>query len=150
MRDVFTIASSIIYLRSCLSVQLPLARIVAYLAGSDYTTYDGVSKSFRTGSMTKYPLTFGITHCEATERVMVAKLTRLTHRIAIQMHLVAESCTMSRSRSRRPVRKLLDTPSYIDLFCFVLGLYCDCFLKDEQTGLSGDFFKVGIEILNNF
>jgi hypothetical protein len=42
----------------------------------------------------------------------VAKLTRLTHKIAIQLHLVAESCTICGSRSRRPVRKLLDTPSY--------------------------------------
>jgi hypothetical protein len=39
---------------------------------------------------------------------MAAKLTRLTHKIAIKLHLVAESS----SRSRRPVRKLLDTPSY--------------------------------------
>jgi len=27
---------------------------------------------------------------------------------------VAESCTISSSRSRRPVRKLLDTPSYFN------------------------------------
>jgi len=38
---------------------------------------------------------------------MVAKLTRLIHKIAIQLHLVAESC------SRWPVWKLLDTPSYV-------------------------------------
>jgi hypothetical protein len=38
---------------------------------------------------------------------MAAKLTRLTHKIAIQLHLVAESCTIYSSRSRRPVRKLL-------------------------------------------
>jgi len=37
---------------------------------------------------------------------MVAKLTRLTHKIAIQLHLVAESCTVGSSCSRRPVRKL--------------------------------------------
>jgi hypothetical protein len=43
---------------------------------------------------------------------MAAKLTRLTHKIAIQLNLVAESCTICSSRSRRPVRKLLDTPSY--------------------------------------
>jgi hypothetical protein len=43
---------------------------------------------------------------------MEATLTRLTHRIAIQLHLVAESCTICSSRSRRPVWKLLDTPSY--------------------------------------
>jgi hypothetical protein len=43
---------------------------------------------------------------------MVAKLARLTHKIAIQLHLVAESCTICSSHSRRPVRKLLYTPSY--------------------------------------
>jgi hypothetical protein len=42
---------------------------------------------------------------------MAAKLTRLTHKIAIQLHLVAESCTICSSRSRRPVQKLLDTHS---------------------------------------
>jgi len=39
--------------------------------------------------------------------VMEAKLTRLTHKIAIQLL----SCSICSSRSRRPVRKLLDTPS---------------------------------------
>jgi hypothetical protein len=43
---------------------------------------------------------------------MAAKLTRLTHKIAIHLHLVAERCTICSSRSRRPVWKLLDTPSY--------------------------------------
>jgi hypothetical protein len=43
---------------------------------------------------------------------MDAKLTRMTHKIAIQLHLVAESCTICSSRTRRPVLKLLDTPSY--------------------------------------
>jgi len=43
---------------------------------------------------------------------MPAKLTRLTHKIAIQLHVVAESCTFCSSPSRRPVRKLLETPSY--------------------------------------
>jgi hypothetical protein len=42
---------------------------------------------------------------------MAAKLTRLTHEIAMQLHLVAESCTICSTRSRRPIRKLLDTPS---------------------------------------
>jgi len=51
--------------------------------------YEGLSKSFRTESSTKYTLTFGITRWEATQRVMAAaKLTRLTHKIAIQLHLV--------------------------------------------------------------
>jgi hypothetical protein len=62
--------------------------------------------------MTKYTLTFGTTSWEATQSVMAAKLTRLTHKIAIQLHLVAESCTIYSSGSRRPVRKRLDTPSY--------------------------------------
>jgi hypothetical protein len=38
---------------------------------------------------------------------MTAKLARLTHKIAIQLHLVVESYTICSSRSRRPVRKLL-------------------------------------------
>jgi hypothetical protein len=46
---------------------------------------------------------------------MTAKLTRLTHKIAMQLHLVAESCTICSSRSRRPVRKPLDTPSYVNI-----------------------------------
>jgi len=44
---------------------------------------------------------------------MAAKLTRLAQKIAILLHLVAQSCTICRSRFRRPVRKLLDTHSYI-------------------------------------
>jgi len=43
---------------------------------------------------------------------MVTKLIRLTHKLAIQLHPVAESCTVCSSRCRRPVRKLLDTPLY--------------------------------------
>jgi len=44
---------------------------------------------------------------------MAAKLTILTHKIVIQLHLVAENFTVCSSCSRRPVRKLLDTPSYL-------------------------------------
>jgi len=33
--------------------------------------------------------------------------------MAIQLHLVAESRTIFSSRSKRPVRKLLDTPSIL-------------------------------------
>jgi predicted short-subunit dehydrogenase-like oxidoreductase (DUF2520 family) len=43
---------------------------------------------------------------------MAAKLTRLTHKIAIQLHLLAESCIICSSHSRRRVRKLLDTLAY--------------------------------------
>jgi len=44
---------------------------------------------------------------------MEAKLTRLTHKIAMKLHLVAESFTICSFRSRRQLRKLLDTPSYM-------------------------------------
>jgi hypothetical protein len=74
--------------------------------------YEAVSKSFRTESITKCTLTFSITRWEAIQRVMATKLIRLTHKAAIQLQVVAESCTNRSSRSRRPVRKLLDTPSY--------------------------------------
>jgi hypothetical protein len=43
---------------------------------------------------------------------MASKLTILIHKIAIQLHLVAESCTICSPRSRRPARKLLDISSY--------------------------------------
>jgi hypothetical protein len=75
-------------------------------------TYEGVSKSFRTESITKYTLTTINAHSEATQRFMAAKLTRLTHKIAIQLHLVAKSRIICIFRSRRPIRKLFDTPSY--------------------------------------
>jgi hypothetical protein len=75
--------------------------------------YDGVTKRFRTESVTKYTLTAINTSWEATKRVRAAKLTRLTHKIMLQLHLVADSCTICSSCSRRPVRKLLDTPSYV-------------------------------------
>jgi hypothetical protein len=61
--------------------------------------YEGESKSFRTESITKYTITIN-TRWEATQSVMAAKLTRLIHRIAIQLHLVAESCTICSSLSR--------------------------------------------------
>jgi hypothetical protein len=72
--------------------------------------YEGISKSFRTESITKS--TTINTRWEATQSVMAAKLTRLTHKIAIQLHLVAESCTIYSSRSRRLVRKRLNTSTY--------------------------------------
>jgi len=49
--------------------------------------------------------------------IMAAKLTRLTHKIAIQLNLVADICTTCNSRSRRPVWKLLDIPSYLFFLC---------------------------------
>jgi hypothetical protein len=38
--------------------------------------------------------------------------TRGSHKIAIQLYLLAESCIICSSRSRRPVRKFSDTSSY--------------------------------------
>jgi hypothetical protein len=62
------------------------------------------------------------------------KLTRMTHKIAIQLHLVAESWTICSSHSRRPVRKLLDTPSHMSrwnslLTCLVYRLWTLAFWK---------------------
>jgi len=86
----------------------------------EFLVYEGVSKSFRTESVIKLTKTTTIsTRWEARQSVMAAKLTRLSHKIAIQLYLVAQSCIICSSRSRRPVRKLLDTPSYI------LVLYCN-------------------------
>jgi len=44
--------------------------------------------------------------------VMAAKLPRLTHKIAIQLHVAAESCAICSYCSRWPVWKLLDIPSH--------------------------------------
>jgi len=77
-----------------------------------YERYEDVFKTFRTEPITKYTLTFGTARWKATQRVTTAQLTRLTHKIAIKLHLAAESCTMCSSRYRRPpVRKLLDIPA---------------------------------------
>jgi hypothetical protein len=46
-------------------------------------SYEDVSKSFRTEWLTKYTPTTTNTRWEATQRVMAAKLARLTHKIAI-------------------------------------------------------------------
>jgi len=47
------------------------------------------------------------------QMVMAAKLTRMTHRIVTQLHLVAESYTICSSSPMRPFRKLLDITSYV-------------------------------------
>jgi len=52
---------------------------------------------------------------------MVVNLIKLTHKTAIQLRLVAESCTICTSRAKRLVRKLLDTPSYISVHALNLG-----------------------------
>jgi hypothetical protein len=82
---------------------------------STSSSYEDISRSFRTESIKKCTLIFGNARREETQRVMAAKLTRLTHKIAIQLHLVAQSCTICSSHSRQPVRKHLDTPSYVTI-----------------------------------
>jgi hypothetical protein len=47
---------------------------------------------------------------------MAAELTSLIHKIAIQLRVVTESSTIYSSRSRRLVRKLLDSPSCLYVF----------------------------------
>jgi hypothetical protein len=79
--------------------------------------YKGISRSFWTESIMKSTTTTTAiinTHWGAMQMVMAARFTRLTHKIAIQPHLVADSCTICSSHSRRPVQKLLVTPSYIN------------------------------------
>jgi len=59
--------------------------------------YEGVTKRFRTESITKYKLRKINTRSEATQRVMAVKRTRLTHKIAIQLHPVADLATAGQS-----------------------------------------------------
>jgi len=74
---------------------------------------------------------------------MAAKPTRLIHRIPIQLHLLAESCNICSSHSRQPVRKLLDTLSYVHIFAidtapnkhFTVG-------KRKKERMKGDSIKV--------
>jgi hypothetical protein len=49
---------------------------------------------------------------------MATKLTSLTHKIAVKLHLMEESYTICSSRSRRSVRKLLATSSYVSSLPF--------------------------------
>jgi hypothetical protein len=100
----------------------------ASVSANKFRSYDlylgGCIQKFPDWVDNEYTLTFVITRWEATQRVMAAKLTRLTHKIAIQLHLVAESFTICSSRSRRPVRILLDTPSYITPGSLVMHERC--------------------------
>jgi hypothetical protein len=95
-----------------------------YSFRSTFPSYEGVSKSFRTECITKYTLIIINTRYEATQRVMAAKLTKMTHKIEIKLYLVSESRTTYISRSRRPVRKLLDTPVTTGKKWRLLSLRC--------------------------
>jgi len=58
-------------------------------------------------NMRVYPNVSGLSHSEATQSVMMAKVTRLTQ----NSDTLAESCTICSSCSRWPVRKFLGTHS---------------------------------------
>jgi hypothetical protein len=112
-RLTFSFLSLNFYLVSVLALSLSLFSTISLwlssFLGENTQNYEGVTVSFRTESITKYTLTTINTRWEAIQRVMAEKLTRLTHKIAIQLQLVAESCIVCSSRSRRQVRKRLDT-----------------------------------------
>jgi len=55
--------------------------------------------------------------------VMAAKLTRLSHKVAIQLHLVAESCTICSTCPMWPVWELSDTPLWSFQRFFVPHFY---------------------------
>jgi hypothetical protein len=86
---------------------------------------------------------------------MASKLTRLTHKITIQPHLVADSCIICSSRSRRPVRKHLDTSSYL-LFKYLLLHYAatrlaeTCVEYSWVKQLAAQFLRVGITITDSY
>jgi hypothetical protein len=77
---------------------------------------------------------------------MAAKLTRLTQKITIQLHLVANSCTVFSYSSRRPVRKLLDTPSYA-VFPFNLSMNN---AKNETTKYIYGLMTITRSVIPNF
>jgi hypothetical protein len=117
------ILSSLSCVKTHISV-VPLRCETEFQTYKDQThTHEGVSRSFRTDSIAKYTLTLINTRWETTQRVMAANLIRLTHKIAMQPHLVAESCTICSSRSRRPVRKLLVTPLYLHTLCYITDIF---------------------------
>jgi len=93
--------------RLCHPEPLPLTqiRIVNMRNTKVYPKVSGLSHNEINNNNNKHSL-------EAIQKVMAAKLTRLTHKIAIQVHIVTESCTICSFSSGRPVGKLLDTLSY--------------------------------------
>jgi len=86
-----------------------------------------------------YPKVSGLSQNEmnnnnkhSLRRAMAAKLTGLTHKIEIPLHLVAESCTICSSRSRWPVLKLLVSPS-----CIFTDKDCDSYVTGPSTRQGG-------------
>jgi hypothetical protein len=84
--------------------------------------------------------------------VMAAKLARLTHKVSIQLHLLAESCTICSSRSRRPVRKLFDTPSYSMCVNYIhVALHTACTLRGYTSffGVCTKFIQTHKSLIAN-
>jgi hypothetical protein len=75
-----------------------IAHLTLHYLSSSYTrAYPKVSGLSHSEICT---LIFGVARREATQRVTAAKLTRLTHKIAIQLRLEVESCSICCCRSR--------------------------------------------------
>jgi hypothetical protein len=72
---------------------------------------------------------------------MAAKLTRLTHKIAIQLHLVAEKSIIRSYRTRKPVRQLLDAPSYDT---------CQAGYSVPRPGIETKVFTAAVPVFSKF
>jgi hypothetical protein len=85
----------------------------------NFPQYAGVSKSF----WPEYDNEIATinTRSEATQRFIAAKFTILSHKIAIQLHLVAESCTICNSRPHAASPK---TFGYTFVLCSRRTLIC--------------------------
>jgi hypothetical protein len=100
------------------------------------SVYEGVSKSFRTESITKYMLTSINTRWEATQRLVAAKLTKLSHKIALQLHLVAKRYTICSGRSVKLTTHLHLVPRLIAWSCVSASPYVYmawCLIKQTET-----------------
>jgi hypothetical protein len=75
--------------------------------------YESVSKSFRTESITKSRTTTKTPVEKQHKGLWRQNSLDLTHKIAIQLQVAAESSTICSSLLRRLVRKLLDTLSHL-------------------------------------
>jgi len=73
---------------------------------------------------------------------MAAKLTRQTHKVAIQLHLVAQSCTICSSCSRQSVWKLFDVPLYM-VKIWILSLPREKLLVNKAGGTKLRFKLMG-------
>jgi hypothetical protein len=111
--------------------------------------------------MTVYPKVSGLSHNEinntttintrwhATQRVMEVKLTRLTHKIALQLYLMVESGIICSSRSRWSVRKLLDTPSKCRTVVMIIVVDLWTMLQTEFAGMFVSYLHMKCDRLSS-